>query len=83
MYLVRRTKMGLSSAFKMQPNTPQRVWEWDGTNRFTDGSKSKIFGEGWSAIAPNIASANLLIDEYVTNLKKWDIHAIYKKPKAL
>jgi hypothetical protein len=64
--------MGLKSVFPMQSHTPSRVWEWDGTNRFTDGSKSKIFGEGWSAIAATVAKADLMIDEYVYNLKKWN-----------
>jgi hypothetical protein len=75
MVLVRQTFLGRKT-YKMGNVFETRVWEWDGTNRFTESGRRKVFGEGISAIAENEAKANRLIDSYINPAKGWKYNAV-------
>lgn len=74
MVLLRQTMLG-SNVYKLQDGFKARVWEWNGINSFTEGSKGR-FGEGISAIAEDEAKARLMIAQYAANLKGWRSNAV-------
>jgi len=65
-----------TTVYKLHNDLKARVWEWDGKSSLTEGSKSRLFGEGISAIAEDEAKARLMINQYAANLKGWKSNAV-------